>query len=680
MSAADSSPVAEAVSVAVRAETTAKLVFMPSGRRGDFPLGTTVLAAARSLGVDIDSVCGGRAVCGRCQVVLSTGEFPKLKITSSPEHLTPFGETERKYQRLKGLDTSRRLSCQACLLGDAVIDVPADSQIHRQMVRKAADTIRDLKIDPVVRLYYLDLPKPTMSDQTSDLRRVQAALASEWNLHELDVDITFLRQLSAAVRAGESYAGDWKVTVAVRGGRLLVAVWPGFKEHVYGLAVDVGTTTVAGHLCNLTTGAVLASGGMMNPQIRFGEDLMSRISYLQQNEGQAPALTASVREALRALVDQVVREASIPAADIVEMTLVGNPTMHHLVLGIDPTQLGMEPFPLVVDQGLVVLARDLDLVLNPGAHVYFLPCIAGHVGGDAAGVILSQGPHDADAMTLVIDVGTNAELVLGSKNRLIACSSPTGPAFEGAQISSGQRAAPGAIERVRIDPQTLAPRIKVIGCDLWSDDPGFEEGIVGIGVTGICGSGIIEVVAELFMAGVIDPSGRMLAKGKDASNHAHLVPRGRNVEYVLHRSVDRVVKVIPSDIRAIQLAKAACYSGAKLLMDEMGVNHVDQVLLAGAFGSYIDVKYAMILGMIPDCPLDSVRSVGNAAGTGARIALLSAAARREIESVVLRVEKVETAIAPKFQDYFISAMSIPNAADAFPNLARVVQLPVSAGS
>jgi uncharacterized 2Fe-2S/4Fe-4S cluster protein (DUF4445 family) len=653
---------------------------MPSGRRGDFPPGTTVLAAARSLGVDIDSVCGGRAVCGRCQVVQSTGEFPKLKIISSPANLTSFGETERKYQRLKGLDPARRLSCQACLLGDAVIDVPPDSQIHRQMVRKAADTIRNLQIDPVVRLFYLELPKPSMSDQTSDLRRVQAALASEWQLHELDVDISFLRQLSAALRAGESYAGDWKVTVAVRAGKQLIAVWPGFKENVYGLAVDVGTTTVAGHLCHLTSGAVLASGGMMNPQIRFGEDLMSRISYLQQNEGQAAALTSAVREALRVLVDQVVREARVPATDIVEMTLVGNPTMHHLVLGIDPTQLGMEPFPLVVDQGLTLLARDLDLVLNPGAHVYFLPCIAGHVGGDAAGVILSQGPHDADLMTLVIDVGTNAELVLGSKNRLIACSSPTGPAFEGAQISSGQRAAPGAIERVRIDRETLAPRIKVIGCELWSDDPGFAEAVTGIGVTGICGSGIIEVVAELFMAGVIDQTGRMLAKGKDVANHPHLVPRGRNVEYVLHRGPDRTVKVIPSDIRAIQLAKAACYSGAKLLMDEMGVKSVDQVLLAGAFGNYIDVKYAMILGMIPDCELSNVRSVGNAAGTGARIALLSAGARREIESVVLRVEKVETAIAPKFQEYFISAMNLPNATDPFPNLARVVQLPVSSSS
>lgn len=659
------------------AQPAARVVFMPSGRRGEFAVGTTVLEAARSLGVDIDSVCGGRAICGRCQITLSTGEFPKLKIVSEESNLTPASDTEKKYGRIKGLDPERRLSCQACLLGDAVIDVPAESQIHRQMVRKAAETIRDLEIDPMVKIYYLELSRPTMADQTCDLARVQAALRGEWNLDNLEADVSFLRTLSAAARSGDTYGGDWKVTVAVRDERKLVAAWPGFKERICGLAVDVGTTTVAGHLCDLMTGEVLASGGMMNPQIRFGEDLMSRISYLQQNEGQAPTLTASVRGALRELVAQVSREAGIPAADILEMTVVGNPTMHHLVLGIDPTQLGMEPFPLVVDRGVTVLARELDLELNPGAHVYFLPCIAGHVGGDTAGVILSQGPHLSDKMTLAIDVGTNAELVLGSKNRLIACSSPTGPAFEGAQISSGQRAAPGAIERVRIDRETLEARIKVIGCDLWSHEPGFAEGIANIGVTGICGSGIIEVVAELFLACVIDETGRMLAKGRDTKDNPNLIPKGRNFEYVLYRGAERVIKVIPSDIRAIQLAKSACYSGAKLLMDEMGVTRVDKVLLAGAFGNYIDVKYAMTLGMIPDCDLANVYSVGNAAGTGARIALLSRAAREEIETVIRRVEKVETAIAPKFQEYFVAAMNIPNAVDPFPHLALVVDLPTA---
>lgn len=652
---------------------------MPSGRRGEFPSGTSVLSAARSLGVDIDSVCGGRAICGRCQVTLSTGEFAKLKIDSRESNLTPFSDTERKYQRIKGLKDGRRLGCQALIQGDVVIDVPAESQIHRQMVRKAADTIRDLEIDPIVKLYYVELPKPSMSDQTCDLTRLQEALKSEWELSDLEVDITFLRTLSAAVRAGDTYGGEWKVTVAVRDGKKLVAVWAGLKERICGVAVDVGTTTVAGHLCDLGTGEVLASSGMMNPQIRFGEDLMSRISYLQQNEGQAPILTASIREALNDLIAQIAAQAEVPQSDIVEVTIVGNPTMHHLVLGIDPTQLGMEPFPLVVDKGVTVAARDLDLPINAGGHAYFLPCIAGHVGADTAGVILSQAPHISNEMTLVIDVGTNAELVLGSKDRLIACSSPTGPAFEGAQISSGQRAAPGAIERVRIDHKTLLPRFKVIGCELWSDEPGFSEGIAGIGVTGICGSGIIEVVAELFLSGIVDTTGRMLAKGKNAAGHPHLIPRGRNFEYVLYRSPDRVVKVIPSDIRAIQLAKAACYSGAKLLMDRMAVEKVDRIYLAGAFGSYIDVKYAMTIGMIPDCELNHVSSVGNAAGTGARIALLNRAARNEIESVIRRVEKVETAIAPKFQEYFVAAMNLPNAVDAFPHLEGVVELPASAG-
>ena len=647
---------------------TVRVVFMPSGRRGAFPAGTPVLTAARSLGVDIDSVCGGRAICGRCQISLSTGEFAKLGIESRETHLGGTTEAEKKYDRIKGLADGRRLSCQAVVRGDVVIDVPADSQIHRQMVRKAASEIRDLEIDPLVKLFYVELDRPSMLDQTCDFTRLLQALERDWGLGGLSADLSFLRRLSPAMRAGATYGGDWKGTVAVREGHELIAVWAGFKERVYGLAIDVGTTTIAGHLCNLESGEVVASSGMMNPQIRFGEDLMSRISYLQQNEGQAPALTAAVQGAIRDLAGAVADEAGIDREDIVEAALVGNPTMHHLVLGIDPTQLGMEPFPLVVDRGVTVKARDLSMDINPGGCAYFLPCIAGHVGADTAGVILSQGPHLHDEMTLVIDVGTNAEIVLGSGNRLIAASSPTGPAFEGAQIAYGQRAAPGAVERVRIDPDTLMPRIRVIGCELWSDEPGFEEAIEAIGVTGICGSGIIEAVGELHLAGIVNASGRMQAKGMKVEGHPNFTPKGRNYEYTLYRNGDREVRVVPSDIRAIQLAKSACYSGAKLLMDEMGVTKVDRIYLAGAFGSYIDVKYAMSIGMIPDCPLDRVSSAGNAAGTGARIALLSRAAREEIETVIRTVEKVETAIEPKFQDYFVAAMNIPNAVDEFPNL------------
>jgi uncharacterized 2Fe-2S/4Fe-4S cluster protein (DUF4445 family) len=657
-------------------ETDVNVVFLPSGRRGVFSVGTPVLTAARSLGVDIDSVCGGRAVCGRCQVSVGVGEYAKLKISSQEHHLTSASETEKRYERIKGLKPSRRLSCQACLLGNVVIDVPPESQLHRQMVRKEAEALRDLEIDPAVKLHYVELPPPSMQDQTCDLTRLRRSLAEVWGLKDLVFDLPFLQTLSAAMRSGETYGGDWKGTVAVREEKEAIAVWPQLKERIFGLAFDVGTTTIAGHLCDLQTGEVLSSAGMMNPQIRFGEDLMSRISYLQQNEGQAQTLTAVVRGALSDLVSQLTADAQVQIDEVVETTIVGNPTMHHLVLGIDPTQLGMEPFPLVVDTAVSVKARDIGLPINPGGYVYFLPCIAGHVGADTAGVILAQGPHLSNEITLVIDIGTNAEIVLGSRNRLIACSSPTGPAFEGAQISSGQRAAPGAIERVRIDPLTLKPRVKVIGCETWSDDPQFEEKVKQTGVTGICGSGIIEAIGELYLAGIIDDTGRMQARGRqDLAGHPNLAPRGRTFEYILYRSDQREIRVIPSDVRAIQLAKAACYSGTKLLMDAMGVKSVDRIYLAGAFGSYIDVKYAMTIGMIPDCELSRVNSAGNAAGTGARIALLSRTARREIESVIRRVEKVETAIAPNFQDYFVSAINIPHASDGFEHLARVVNLP-----
>jgi uncharacterized 2Fe-2S/4Fe-4S cluster protein (DUF4445 family) len=657
-------------------ETDVNVVFLPSGRRGVFSVGTPVLTAARSLGVDIDSVCGGRAVCGRCQISVGVGEYAKLKISSQEHHLTSASETEKRYERIKGLKPSRRLSCQACLLGNVVIDVPPESQLHRQMVRKEAEALRDLEIDPAVKLHYVELPPPSMQDQTCDLTRLRRSLAEVWGLKDLVFDLPFLQTLSAAMRSGETYGGDWKGTVAVREEKEAIAVWPQLKERIFGLAFDVGTTTIAGHLCDLQTGEVLSSAGMMNPQIRFGEDLMSRISYLQQNEGQAQTLTAVVRGALSDLVSQLTADAQVQIDEVVEMTIVGNPTMHHLVLGIDPTQLGMEPFPLVVDTAVSVKARDIGLPINPGGYVYFLPCIAGHVGADTAGVILAQGPHLSNEITLVIDIGTNAEIVLGSRNRLIACSSPTGPAFEGAQISSGQRAAPGAIERVRIDPLTLKPRVKVIGCETWSDDPQFEEKVQQTGVTGICGSGIIEAIGELYLAGIIDDTGRMQARGRqDLAEHPNLAPRGRTFEYILYRSDQREIRVIPSDVRAIQLAKAACYSGTKLLMDAMGVKSVDRIYLAGAFGSYIDVKYAMTIGMIPDCELSRVNSAGNAAGTGARIALLSRTARREIESVIRRVEKVETAIAPNFQDYFVSAINIPHASDGFEHLARVVNLP-----
>jgi uncharacterized 2Fe-2S/4Fe-4S cluster protein (DUF4445 family) len=456
--------------------------------------------------------------------------------------------------------------------------------------------------------------------------------------------------------------------VAVHDGSSVTAVWPGFHDVALGIAFDVGSTTVAGHLCDLRTGDVLASAGAMNPQIRFGEDLMSRVSYVMLNSGSEKELTRAVRGSLAKLTAELCRDAGVERTNVLEVTFVGNPVMHHLLLGIDPKELGGAPFALAVDDALRLPASELGLPVNPGARAYVLPCIAGHVGADTAGVILAEGPHVDDDVTLLVDVGTNAEIVLGNRERLLAASSPTGPAFEGAQISCGQRAAPGAIERVRIDPATLEPRVKVVGCDAWSDEPGFA----GTRVTGVCGSGIVEVVAELHLAGVLATDGTI--DGSFAERTPRVVADGRTFSYVLWDGEPELA-ITQNDVRQIQLAKAALHAGCKLLLDRYGLDRVDRVRLAGAFGAHIDPVHALVLGLVPDCDPAGVTSAGNAAGTGARIALLNRAAREEIEAVVRTVEKVETAVEPRFQEHFVHAMAIPHATDSYERLAESVPLP-----
>jgi len=646
------------------------VVFTPSGKRGRFAVGTPLLQAARTLGVDIDSVCGGRAICGRCQVLVSEGEFAKHGVRSAAGSLSPVSASEQRYGERTGLGEGCRLSCQARVEADVVVDVPPGSQVHRQVVRKEAEA-RDIELYPLVKLHYVEVDEADMHDPAGDLQRLESALAREWQLPALDCDLTVLQPLQSILRAGGR-----KVTVAVHDEARIIAAWPGFHATAYGLAVDVGSTTIATHLCDLVSGEVVASAGRMNPQIRFGEDLMSRVSYSMMNPGGAAQMTAAVREALSSLAGEVAQAAGVQRDSILEATIVGNPIMHHLVLGIDPAELGGAPFALAVDRALTVTAAEIGIELHPNARVYTLPCIAGHVGADAAGVILAERPDLTDEMTLLVDVGTNAEIVLGNRRRLVACSSPTGPAFEGAQISCGQRAAPGAIERVRIDRATLEPRFKVIGSDLWSDDPGFAAATRATGVTGICGSGIIEVIAEMYLAGILTPDG--VIDGATAARSPRVVPNGRTFAYRLHEGA-QTLSITQNDVRAIQLAKAALLAGIRLLMERLGTATVDRIRLAGAFGAQIDVMYAMVLGMIPDCDLDQVTSAGNAAGTGARIALLDSRSRAVIEDLVRRVEKVETAIEPRFQEHFVDAMAIPHRTADFPNLARVVALPEQRG-
>ena len=505
-------------------ENNAFVAFMPSGRRGRFPVGTPLLDCARQLGVDIDSVCGGRGICGRCQVVVAEGEFAKHGINSVAEHVSPRGEPENRFDSRKGLAAERRLSCHALLWGDIVIDVPSDSQVHKQVVRKRAE-VRDIKMDPAIRLHYCVVEEPDMHNPLGDFERLSLALADQWGLDDLEeIDIRVLRSLQEALRKGE-----WAVTVAVHRSTRITAVWPGLIDHAYGIAFDIGSTTIAAHLCDLASGEVVNSGGVMNPQIRFGEDLMSRVSYIMMNPGGEVDLTESVRTAINDLAHDVINEVNVRSDSVLNITVVGNPIMHHLVLGINPIELGGAPFALSTNSGMTLWATEVDIdSVNPDARVYFLPCIAGHVGSDTAGVILSEEPHLRDEMTLIVDVGTNAEIILGNRTKLLAASSPTGPAFEGAQISCGQRAAPGAIERLRIDRETLEPRFKVIGSDLWSNEEGFVEEIAATGVTGVCGSGIIEALGEMFLSGILLSDGTI-----DGSMAATSPPYSGNRPYIL---------------------------------------------------------------------------------------------------------------------------------------------------
>lgn len=655
----------------------ALVIFTPSGKRGRFALGTPVLTAARQLGVDLDSVCGGRGICSKCQISPGYGEFPKHGVTVAEDALTEWNAVEERYKSKRGMLDGRRLGCQAQVMGDVVIDVPPESQVHKQVIRKSASE-RVIAMDPATRLLYVEVAEPDMHEPTGDFERLAIALRDQWQVEDVTADLAILRRLQPCLRKGE-----WKVTVALHKGNhdatpRILDLWPGFHDGaIHGLAIDLGSTTIAAHLCDLRDGRVLASGGVMNPQIRFGEDLMSRVSYVMMNAGGDVEMTRAVREALDALAVSIAAEGGIDPNSIYEAVVVCNPVMHHLLLGIDPVELGQAPFALATSGSLSLDARDLDLgSINRAARVYMLPCIAGHVGADAAAVALSEEPGKSDEMVLIVDVGTNAELLLGNKTRVLACSSPTGPAFEGAQISSGQRAAPGAIERVEIDPVTKEPRFRVIGSELWSDDPGFAEATAKSGITGICGSGIIEAVAEMRIAGLVDPGG--LIGAPDQTGTWRTTPEGRTHSYILHDGSAEggpKIMVTQGDIRAIQLAKSALYAGARLLMDEMGVDKVDRVTLAGAFGAHISPKHAMVLGMIPDAPLDKVTSAGNAAGTGARIALCNVAARDQIEATVHQIHKVETAIEPRFQEHFVNANAIPHAVDAFPSLADVVTLP-----
>jgi len=672
------------------APTTHKVIFQPNGRGGDVPAGMSVLEAARRMGVEIESICGGHQTCGKCKVLVEAGDFPKFGIRSAAAHVTPPGEREQAYAAKFNFAPTARLSCACQLTGDVVIRVPEESQTRKQVVRKGAGVERPLTVDAAVRLYYVELPKPHLKDHRGDWERLAAELAAVHGLADLRVDWLVLRTLQDALASGNR-----AVTVAIWQGVEVIQVQPGYHEDLYGVAVDVGTTTVAAHLCHLRTGALLATASCMNPQVPYGEDLMSRVSYAMLNADGTERMHTSIIDSLNGLIGELCATAAILPAAILELVMVGNTTMHHLLLGINPRELGAAPFSLVTHNAIDLKARELNLRIAPGANVHIPPCEAGHVGADNVGVLVAEAPYAQDQQLLIIDIGTNGEILLGNRAGVLSASSPTGPAFEGAQIAHGMRAAPGAIERVRIDPATLAVHYRIIGNDAWLVSPAAAVDGHGHAVredprtarqrkraelltptlraAGICGSGIIEAVAELFLAGMIAPNGRFVTLDHPRLRTG-LGEGGGKAEFVLawphETSSGQAITIHSDDIRAIQLAKAALYAGAKLLMQRMALAAVDRVVLAGGFGSYIDPVHAMVLGLIPDCELAKVSAVGNAAGDGARMILLDKGKRAEAQWAARWVEYIETAVEPLFQEEFVNAIDLPHATDPFPHLAE----------
>jgi uncharacterized 2Fe-2S/4Fe-4S cluster protein (DUF4445 family) len=651
------------------------VILQPSGSRGQVDEGTSIRAAARDLGVEIESICAENATCGKCMVLVEEGRFEKYNIDSQREHLSPMGAEERAYlerrPRLlkdKGWEIGQvRLSCQCKVLGDVLINVPEESRGNKQIVRKSARE-RAIEIKPSIRKYYVSMTAPNLERPIADWERLAKGLETSMGLvrrgeenlprwFDLSTDYQCLRTLSATLRQA-----NWNVTVSVWQDREVIEVQPGYVEDSYGAAVDIGSTTVALYLCNLRTGEILAAESEMNPQIVYGEDVMSRIQYTIEHKDGLEKLHKAVIATLNKLLKQAAKAAQIQTQEILEMVLVGNSTMHHLLLDLPPKDLGLAPFVPAIHSSMDIKARELGLQINPSGNIHVLPTIASFVGADTSAMIVAEEPHKQDENWLLIDVGTNAELVLGNRKRLVCTSTPTGPALEGAHVEYGMRAAPGAIERVRIDEKTLEPGYKIIGEDGWNTGK----------AKGICGSAIIDAVAEMFRAGIVDSRGRF----KRGLESDRIRETESGWEYVIawadETSIGRDIPMTQQDVRQIQLAKAALFVAARTLLKRSGLQTPDKIILAGGFGSYIDKEKAMLIGLIPDCELDRVYAVGNAAGDGARIALLNVEKRNEIDSVTRGVERFELPTDPEFQNQFMLATSFPHMSEPFEHIAHLI--------
>ena len=677
-------------------QETVNVIFQPSGRRGEVPKGVNIIEASRLLGVDIEAPCGESKVCGKCRVRIEEGHFEKYNIHSSMSNLSEWQDEEEKFINPENRAKGFRLGCCAKVMDDILVFVPEESRSGKQVVSKAARDI-NINFNPAVRLYTIELQKPSFEDKIGDWERLTNGLEREYGLTGLSIDIVALRTLPGTLREG-----NWVVTVSVWNDKEVIRIRPGEAIRAYGIAIDVGTTTCAGYLCDLTTKEVIGTSSLMNPQCKYGEDVMARITFHMNTPGGLKRMSDDIIEGINTLIEkaiapthpkkkkikkkkgeegpdeyvEVIEEGveylRITKKDIEDVTIGFNTAMHHILLGLDPEPVGLAPFPPVIHHSLDIKARDLNIDINPSSYIFAMPNEAGFVGGDNVGVLLSEEPYKSDEIQLIIDIGTNGELILGNRHKLYSSSCATGPAMEGAQLAFGMRAAPGAIERIDIDPITQDVDYRVIGHDKSRKASKPED----MKVKGICGSGILDVLAELYRSGVITKTGVFNKKALKENPRFRKNADTKQPEFVLawkeDSSIGQDIVITQKDVRQIQLAKGALYAGCKLMMKRMGIKEVDTVKIAGAFGTHVDREKALVMGLFPDCEIESIHGVGNAAGDGCRAALLDKKKRDEANWCSRNVQYLELTVEPTFEQDFMEAMQLPHMSDKFPHLEGVV--------
>jgi uncharacterized 2Fe-2S/4Fe-4S cluster protein (DUF4445 family) len=619
-----------------------QICFTPSGLKQKGDIGGTILKAAQDAGVAIRSLCGGYGQCHQCWVEVSEGKHHKFGIECSAEDSGELTQIESQLIKDNPKYLGMRLACQTSIRGDLVIDVPEESQEHRAYISKK-NAAQEYTLSPSVQLIDCQLEKPTLDENPSATENLLAQLRKQGI--NATFDFSLLKDFQSLIQKTNG-----ELSVAVRDSNKVIAVYPKGDHQIIGCAIDIGSTTLALYVYDLQTGKLVFESSSMNPQIRYGEDLMSRVSYVMMNKDGDKKLTTAVHSKLTEMLHEACGNLKLELDKLLDIVLVGNPIMHHIFFGISPVELGQAPFTVATREWLDVDAQDLGFDLYPKTRLSFLPLIAGHVGADTAAAYLSQMHIMHSQTTLLVDIGTNAEIMLAKNGKVYATSSPTGPAFEGAEISSGVRATYGAIERVRIDKDNLSVRYKMIGVNAWSDEDEFSKS--NHKAIGICGSGIIEAIVSLAETGIIDKTGLFV----ESSAPERFSKIGNTTRFLLVDQGEQSIYIEQVDIRSIQLAKAALSAGVSLLMDYLDCAKFDRVLLAGAFGAHLDSRYVALLDIIPTATEEIITSIGNAAGIGASAALLDTSKRQKIIDAVSAVIKIESANEPKFQQYFVDAM------------------------